>query len=121
MIVSKSKSGSKVQIIPSKNLRGILAGKIDSEWFKKEPKEIKEKMAIMNFLESLDKLLLEKSITLYSEGKIGLKKAWKLSGLTFFEFTRELEAQNIEPPLSEEVQDYAEKVAKSIKEKEIFV
>lgn len=64
--------------------------------------------------------LVEKSIEDYKTGKIGLKKAWKLSRIGFFEFVNELVKRDIEPPLSEKIQDYGKEVRKTIKKEEIF-
>ena len=52
----------------------------------------------------------------YKEGKIGLKRAWKLSNVGFFEFVNELVKRGVEPPLLDEVQDYGEEVRKKIRD-----
>lgn len=49
-----------------------------------------------------------------------MKKAWKLSRIGFFEFVNELVKRDIEPPLSEKVQDYGEEVRKKIRKEEVF-
>jgi len=64
--------------------------------------------------------LIGKSIEDYKSGKIGFKKAWKLSRIGFFEFVNELVKRDIEPPLSEKVQDYGKEVRKKIKREEVF-
>ncbi len=55
--------------------------------------------------ENLHHHALNVAISLYTSGKIGLKQAWKLSGRTFHEFTRELVRRDIEPPITDEMDD----------------
>jgi len=49
---------------------------------------------------------IDKSIEDYKSGRIGFKKAWKLPRIGFFGFVNELVKRDIEPSLSEKVQDY---------------
>ena len=45
----------------------------------------------------------ELALKLYGDGKIGLKAAWKLSQLTFYEFSNLLVARGIEPSIPDEL------------------
>ncbi len=56
-------------------------------------------------LENLGEIRKKIALQGYKENKIGLKKAWKISGLTFFEFNNLLVQNNIEPPIPEELDD----------------
>ncbi len=99
----------------------LQAEKVDAlEFFAKEEHLPHTTLAKKIFLEAMEKFLVNESINLYAKGRIGLKKAWKLSGLSFFGFLKELEKRKIEPPLSASVQEFGEKVAKKIKREEIF-
>lgn len=49
------------------------------------------------FLEKLQNHRVELALELFRTGKIGLKRAWKISGLTDLEFRRILIERNIEP------------------------
>ena len=51
---------------------------------------------------------------LYSNGRLGLKKVWKLSRMSWTEFLLELERRQIEPPISELVDEYTDKIRKQI-------
>lgn len=58
-------------------------------------------------LDKMSEKRLEISLQLYQQGKIGLKKAWRLSGLTAFEFRRILIEKNIEPVSDPKTEDQA--------------
>lgn len=57
---------------------------------------------------------LDQLFRLYSIGRLGLKKAWKLSRMTWPEFLLELERRQIEPPISELVDEYTDEIRKKI-------
>lgn len=57
---------------------------------------------------------LDQLFRLYSIGRLVLKKAWKLSRMTWPEFLLELERRQIEPPISELIDDYTEEIRKKI-------
>lgn len=56
-------------------------------------------------LERVGELRLEVALALYAGGKIGLKRAWRLSGLEYFEFRRALIGRDIEPRYDAELED----------------
>lgn len=49
---------------------------------------------------------LNQLFQLYSNGHLGLKKTWKLSRMTWTAFLLELERRQIEPPISELVDEH---------------
>lgn len=56
----------------------------------------------------------------YEEKKIGLKKAWKISGLSFLEFNNLLIESNIEPQISDNLDDKLIDIALNIKKSDIL-
>lgn len=56
-------------------------------------------------LQKIGNIAPEIALKLYSEKKIGLKKAWKISRMSFFEFSDLIVKNNIEPPISDELDD----------------
>ena len=56
----------------------------------------------------------DKLFQFYSEGKIGLKKLFKLSKMTFGELLLELEKRDIEPPITKEMDEYTKKIRDSL-------
>ena len=65
-------------------------------------------------LEKSQEKRLDIALLLYEKGKIGLKRAWKLSGLTVFEFRRILIEKEIDPPYEEKIENQALENALSI-------
>jgi predicted HTH domain antitoxin len=57
---------------------------------------------------------LDQLFRLYSNGRLGLKKAWQLSRMAWAEFLLELDRRQIEPPISELVDEYTSKVRQKI-------
>nr|MDO8109661.1 hypothetical protein [Candidatus Sigynarchaeota archaeon] len=49
-------------------------------------------------LKALHDASIELALELYKTNKIGLKQAWKMTGLSFHEFTGLLMARSIDPP-----------------------
>ncbi|MHA1720440.1 MAG: UPF0175 family protein [Promethearchaeota archaeon] len=45
------------------------------------------------------------ALELYKQNRIGFKKAWKISQLSFHEFTQLLVENNIEPHINEDIDD----------------
>ncbi|MHA1266845.1 MAG: UPF0175 family protein [Candidatus Helarchaeota archaeon] len=71
-------------------------------------------------LENLTEVRVKIALEAYRTNKIGLKKAWKLSGLSFPEFNKLLVEKNIEPSIPEELDDKLIKIALKIKEEDVF-
>lgn len=65
-------------------------------------------------LEKMKERRLELALDLFSKGKIGLKRAWKISGITPFEFRRELIEKDIEPYYNEKSVAQSLEIALSI-------
>src|SRR3990172_2911525 len=63
---------------------------------------------------TFDSWRLEKVFELYSQGKIGLKKAATLSKLTLVEFVNKLEELDLEPPHSKEMEEISERLASQV-------
>ena len=64
--------------------------------------------------EALRKWKLDKLIELYEQGSLGLKRAWKLSNLTWNAFLLELERRETEPPITELIDNFTDQVRESI-------
>ncbi|HMF33978.1 MAG TPA: hypothetical protein VKK79_21315, partial [Candidatus Lokiarchaeia archaeon] len=60
------------------------------------------------------------ALNLYEQKKIGLKRAWKLSGLSFYEFQQAIIAANIEPNIPEELVDKMIAGALSLRKEDLF-
>jgi predicted HTH domain antitoxin len=71
-------------------------------------------------LENLAEIRIKIALTAYQENKIGLKKAWKLSGLSFLEFNNLLVEHQIEPPIPEALDDKLIEIALDIKKEDLF-
>jgi len=91
------------------------------KYFAKEVDMPTSTLAKQITIPEIKKFLVDKSIEEYKSGRIGFKRAWKLSRISFFEFVNELIKQDIEPPLSEKVQDYGEEVRKKVRDDEVFL
>ena len=63
-------------------------------------------------LKAFNKWKLNQLFRLYSNGRLGLKNVWKLSQMSWAEFLLELERRQIEPPISELVDEYTDKIRK---------
>jgi len=63
---------------------------------------------------------VETALNLYKTNKIGLKKAWLLSGLEFHEFLDLLGSRGIEPSISDEMVDEMIEAAKSLRFEDVF-
>ena len=63
---------------------------------------------------------VETALNLYKTNKIGLKKAWLLSGLEFHEFLDLLGSRDIEPNISDEMIDEMIEAAESLRFEDIF-
>lgn len=64
--------------------------------------------------ETFNEWKLNQLFRLYSKGHIGLKKTWKLSRMAWAEFLLEIERRQIEPPISELVDEYTDKIRQQI-------
>ena len=71
-------------------------------------------------LENIGELRKKIALHGYQEGKLGLKTAWKISGLSFLEFNNLLVKNNIEPPIPEELDDKLIEIALKIEKKDLF-
>jgi len=71
-------------------------------------------------LENLAEIRIKIALTAYQTHQIGLKKAWKLSGLSFFEFNKLVVEHQIEPPIPEELDDKLIEIALDIKKEDLF-
>ena len=60
------------------------------------------------------------ALDLYKNNKIGLKKAWKLSQLPFIKFLELLQKNNIEPNITDELDEKMINLALNISFEEIF-
>ncbi len=60
------------------------------------------------------------SLDLYAQKKIGFKRAWILSGLTFYEFQQEVIAAHIESNIPLELEDKMIAGALSLRKEDIF-
>ena len=64
--------------------------------------------------EALREWKLDKLIELYEQGSLGLKKAWKLSNLTWNAFLLELEKRETDPPITELIDSFTDQVRENI-------
>lgn len=64
--------------------------------------------------------IVEIALTLYKNNKIGLKKAWNLSGLAFHKFLGLLESRGIDPSIPDELIDSMIETAKALTFEEMF-
>ncbi|NVM01351.1 MAG: hypothetical protein HWN67_03390 [Candidatus Helarchaeota archaeon] len=71
-------------------------------------------------MKEINTLRLRLAIDLYSNNKIGLKKAWKLSHLPFIKFLQHLNSKNIEPNITDELDDKMVNLALDLRFNEIF-
>ncbi len=71
-------------------------------------------------LENLSEIRVRIALKAYQENKISLKRAWKLSGLSFPEFNKLLVENHIEPPIPEELDDKLIEIALDITEEDVF-
>ncbi len=71
-------------------------------------------------LSSLKSLRKDIALELYAAHKVGLKRAWKLSGLEFFEFTSLIVERGIEPFLPEEIEDEIIDLALTLDKRDVF-
>ena len=71
-------------------------------------------------LENIVDVRINIALEAYKQCKIGFKKAWKISGLSFFEFNNLLIKNNIESPISEDLDDKIIETALQINENDIF-
>ncbi len=60
------------------------------------------------------------ALDLYAQKKVGFKRAWKLSGLSFYEFQQALISAHIEPNIPEELEDKMIAGALSLRKEDIF-
>jgi len=71
-------------------------------------------LATSIFIGALNQFRIQRALELYQNGEIGLKEAWNLSGLSFIDFLEELKLNEIEPPISKEIDEYTEKIAQEL-------
>ncbi|MHA1728027.1 MAG: hypothetical protein ACTSWY_04780 [Promethearchaeota archaeon] len=71
-------------------------------------------------MKEIEKICPKLALNLYRNNKIGLKKAWKLSRLTFFEFIQLLIENNIEPNIPDELDEKMVDLAQNLKISDIF-
>ena len=71
-------------------------------------------------LENISDVRKKVALKAYEQKKIGLKKAWKLSGLTFYEFNELLVANDVEPNIPDDVDDKLINLALNIKKEDIL-
>ncbi|HME55467.1 MAG TPA: hypothetical protein VKM55_24895 [Candidatus Lokiarchaeia archaeon] len=71
-------------------------------------------------MKGINNASVETALNLYKTNKIGLKKAWLLSGLEFHEFLDLLGSRNIEPNISDEMIDEMIEAAESLRFEDIF-
>ena len=71
-------------------------------------------------LKEIDTIRSKIALDLYANKKIGLKKAWKLSHLSFIEFLSLLEERDIEPNISDELDEKMVKLALNLNFKDVF-
>lgn len=64
--------------------------------------------------EALRKWKLDKLIELYEQGSLGLKKAWKLSNITWNAFLLELEKRETDPPITDFIDRFTDQVREDI-------
>lgn len=64
--------------------------------------------------EALRKWKLDKLIELHGQGSLGLKKAWKLSNLTWNAFLLELEKRETDPPITDLIDSFTDQVREDI-------
>jgi len=60
--------------------------------------------------------LMDELAQAYMKGEVGLKEAWKLSGLPFIDFLDELCKRGVEPPISADIDEKTHDVARKLKE-----
>lgn len=71
-------------------------------------------------LESFRSWKIEKLLMEYQKGSIGFKRLCRLGNLTFQETTLLLQEHNIDPPISEIIDDYTSKVRDTLTAKDLF-
>ena len=71
-------------------------------------------------MKEIDAIRLKLALDLYANKKIGLKKAWKLSHIPFIEFLQLLQKNDIEPNISDELDEKMVNLALDLKFDEIF-
>ncbi len=60
------------------------------------------------------------ALDLYAQKKVGFKRAWKLSGISFYEFQQAIISAHIEPNILEELEEKMIAGALSLRKEDIF-
>lgn len=71
-------------------------------------------------MKEIDTIRLKLALDFYANNKIGLKKAWKLSRLPFIEFLQILQKNNIEPNITDELDEKMINLALDLEFEDIF-
>ncbi len=71
-------------------------------------------------LKELTQIRKKIALDLYSQKKIRLKRAWKISGLSFYEFQQAVISAGIEPNVPEEMVDEMINLALNLRKEDIF-
>ncbi len=71
-------------------------------------------------LKELNAMRQKFALDLYAQKKMGFKRAWKLSGLSFSEFLQAIIAAHIEPNISEELEDKMIAGALALRKEDLF-
>ena len=71
-------------------------------------------------MKGLTNASIEMALNLYKTNKVGLKRAWMISGLAFHEFLDLLANRGIEPNISDEQIDEMIDAAKSLRFEDMF-
>ncbi|MHA1299669.1 MAG: UPF0175 family protein [Candidatus Helarchaeota archaeon] len=71
-------------------------------------------------MKEINSICLKLAIELYRDNRIGLKKAWKLSHLSFIKFLQLLQENNIEPNITDELDEKMVDLALELRLEEIF-
>jgi predicted HTH domain antitoxin len=71
-------------------------------------------------LKELSHIRKKIALDLYSQKKVGYKRAWKISGLSFYEFQQAVISAGIEPNIPEEVVDEMVNLSLILRKEDIF-
>jgi uncharacterized protein (DUF1778 family) len=72
-------------------------------------------------LKEIDAAIVEATLELYKKNKVGLKRAWILSGLSFHEFLDLLSERGIEPSIPDSLDDAMIADAKALTFEDVFL
>jgi predicted HTH domain antitoxin len=71
-------------------------------------------------LKELNEVRVNLALDMYRKHKVGLKRAWKVSGLPFLEFLHVLSEHKIEPDIPEELEEHMIATALELNLDDIF-